>query len=136
MAKLKGFTLLELLIVVIILGILASLGLTQYTKVIEKGRSAEAKSILSGLRTLQFAYYLANGAYVDAQTLNPDLPLPAGGFGDCDNTNFYFTYSCSTVSGFCSAYRCDSGGKTPDATDTYSINLRQDGTWGGTPGYY
>lgn len=42
----KGFTLLELIVVIIIIGILATLGFTQYTKVVEKGRTAEAKSVL------------------------------------------------------------------------------------------
>ncbi|MDD5130223.1 MAG: prepilin-type N-terminal cleavage/methylation domain-containing protein, partial [Candidatus Omnitrophica bacterium] len=42
----KGFTLVELIIVVIIVGILASIGLTQYNKVVEKSRAAEARMIL------------------------------------------------------------------------------------------
>jgi len=40
----KGFTLLELIVVIIILGILASLGFSQYIKMVEKGRSAEARN--------------------------------------------------------------------------------------------
>ncbi|MBU0547795.1 MAG: prepilin-type N-terminal cleavage/methylation domain-containing protein, partial [Candidatus Omnitrophica bacterium] len=35
----KGFTLIELIVVIIIVGILASVGMTQYTKVVEKGRA-------------------------------------------------------------------------------------------------
>jgi prepilin-type N-terminal cleavage/methylation domain-containing protein len=40
----KGFTLLELIVVIVIIGVLATLGLTQYASMVERGRSAEAKA--------------------------------------------------------------------------------------------
>jgi len=42
----KGFTLVELLAVVLIVGILTSIGLPQYRRVIEKSHAAEAESML------------------------------------------------------------------------------------------
>ena len=62
----KGFTLLELVVVVIILGILATLGFTQYTKMVEKGRTAEAKMILGQIRTAQVAYNQQFGGFTTA----------------------------------------------------------------------
>ena len=59
----KGFTLLELIVVVIIVGVLGSLGFAQYTKVVEKSRTAEAKAILGALRSAQEAYRLQYGGY-------------------------------------------------------------------------
>jgi len=44
-----GFTLVELLVVVLIIGILASVGVPQYFKAVEKSRVAEAKSMLGAL---------------------------------------------------------------------------------------
>ncbi len=47
----KGFTLLELIVVVVIIGVLATLGFTQYSRAVEKGRSSEARMILGTIRT-------------------------------------------------------------------------------------
>lgn len=125
----EGFTLMELIIVIIILGILATLGFTQYTKVVEKGRTAEAKAILGQLRTAQQAYYLEYRSY--ASTINVlSVEAPTA----CTTTH-YFRYSCSTT-GICTAIRCTSGGKTPNAGTAYNITLAINGVWGGTIGYY
>jgi len=129
MERKRGFTLIELVVVIIIVGILATLGLTQYTKVVERGRSAEAKSILGSLRSAEVAYKLDHTTYAAVA----DLPIEAP--AACATTHF-FSYSCATATGLCTAARCTAGGKTPDVTTTYNITLDITGTWGGTAGYY
>lgn len=124
----KGFTLLELIVVIIIIGILATIGFGQYTKVIEKGRTAEAKSILGSLRSADTAYNLQYGSYAAAVG---DLPIGAGA---CD-TDHYFGYAAA--SGVYTATRCSSGGKPPQGPATaYTITLNSSGAWGGSAGYY
>lgn len=125
----KGFTLLELIIVIIIIGVLATLGFTQYTKVMEKGRAAEARAVLGTLRTAQNAYFQEYGAYT-ATIADTGVDAPAA----CATTH-YFSYSCVLGTGTCQADRCAAGGKTPNVAVTYNKTLTQAGVFGGTAGY-
>jgi prepilin-type N-terminal cleavage/methylation domain-containing protein len=124
----KGFTLLELIVVIVILGILATLGFTQYTKMVEKGRTAEARVTLGQIRTAQAAYYQEYSAY--SATLGNLAVSPVTA---CTGTN-YFSYTCDATTA--TATRCTSGGKAPDAGTAYSVTLTYAGAFGGTAGYY
>jgi len=126
----KGFTLLELIVVIIIIGILATLGLTQYTSVVEKGRSAEAKAILGELRTAEVAYKLDKAAYTSTLSqLYVTLPTACA-------TTHYFRYSASSNVG--TATRCTgTTGKQPGGATASTVTINFDtGTWGGSTGYY
>jgi prepilin-type N-terminal cleavage/methylation domain-containing protein len=124
----KGFTLVELIIVIIIVGILASIGLTQYNKVVEKSRAAEARMILGTLRSAEIADYNEDGAYSTVANLGVGAPKT------CASTHF-FSYACATTNGTCTATRCTSGGKPQQGTTAWTKALNVDGTWTGTAGY-
>ena len=59
----KGFTILELLIVVVILGVLAGLTIPVYQAAIEKSRAQEAIQMLSTIRESMLRYYSIHGTY-------------------------------------------------------------------------
>ena len=122
-----GFTLIELIVVIIIVGILAAVGMTQYTKVVEKGRAGESRVLLGSLRTAEVAEFNENGAYLAVASLGVAAPTACA-------TTHYFSYSCATGNGTCTATRCSASGKTPNAT-AYTKTLSIDGVWGGDAGY-
>ena len=59
----KGFALIELLVVVLIMGILASVAMPQYFKSVEKSRSAEAIEVLSAIVDAEEREHMKKWAY-------------------------------------------------------------------------
>ncbi|HEY2518155.1 MAG TPA: prepilin-type N-terminal cleavage/methylation domain-containing protein [Polyangiaceae bacterium] len=60
-----GFTLVELMIVVVIVGILAVLAVVGFRKLIGQARSAEAHQMINAIRVAQEAYHAETGTYAD-----------------------------------------------------------------------
>lgn len=65
----KGFTLIELMIVVAIIGILAAVAIPAYQDYIARSQAAEAAVLLGGLKTPIAEYWNSNGAIPDKTDL-------------------------------------------------------------------
>jgi prepilin-type N-terminal cleavage/methylation domain-containing protein len=124
----KGFTLLELLIVIIIVGVMATLGLTQYTAVVERSRGAEARQILGQLRSVCAALYMESNN-VSLCTIG-NLGLGDGGNGTIPGLNcaqsHFFNYSAvpAIPDGMnLTARRCSAGGKNPQHAPQGNVSL-------------
>jgi prepilin-type N-terminal cleavage/methylation domain-containing protein len=92
----KGFTLVELAIVIVIIGVLASFGVPRFRDAVERSKAGEAMNYLSAVRSAQERYHAREGTYADdLTTLDVSIPTPkyfsvgtvaAGGSGDLEDT--------------------------------------------------
>jgi prepilin-type N-terminal cleavage/methylation domain-containing protein len=145
----KGFTLLELIVVMIIVGILATLGIFQYQSVIEKSRGAEARQVLGVLRSSCAAIWMQDTSATNCSNANlgisTNATIETGKIPgtSCWTTNF-FRYGVGVAGSgnaiTLRAYRCTTGGKNPPSAPGGNLDLTIDyGTgsdvWSSTAGY-
>lgn len=90
-----GFTLIELMVVVVVVGILSSLAIPRYLDYSRSSREAEAKPLLKQIATLIARYQARTGA------ITTDIALLEGG-PDLVTSGKYFTYGVGPHgSGYC-----------------------------------
>ena len=66
-----GFTLIELMIVVAIIGILAAIAIPNFLKFQLRSKTGEAKTNLAALRTAEEGYFAEYGVYVGRRAADP-----------------------------------------------------------------
>jgi len=68
----KAFTLIELLIVIIIIGILATMAVPQYQKMVEKSKLGQAYIKMDALRKAENVYYMQYDKWLDINSPSMD----------------------------------------------------------------
>ena len=73
----KGFTLVELAIVIVIIGVLASFGVPRFRDAVERSKAGESLNYLSAIRAAQERYHAREGTYAsDVADLDVSIPSP------------------------------------------------------------
>lgn len=119
----KGFTLLELIVVLIVLAVLVAIALPQYLSFVERGRSAEAIAAIGAIKTAEESNRLSTGAYLAAAW----PPNPSAGI---TLAVVNWTYAC-TGAGVITATRQNTLGAGANANTTIIMNLNNGNpNWG------
>ena len=132
MLKYKGFTLVELLLVITVVGILAAVALPIFRSRIDSAKWSEANAAAGTIRTAVRAYFAEKGSTAATalkdKTLDDSTTQAALGFSSSDLTGTYFTpakYKITDVTSFGIAEITVSAGTGLSG----SYKLETDGDW-------
>lgn len=109
-AQQKGFTLIELMIVVAIIGILAAVAIPAYQDYVVRAKIPDATSALASKRVQMEQYFQDNRTYVGGTACNNDT-----------TTSRYFTFSCPAAA-TATTYTIQATGIGSMAGFNYTIN--------------
>ncbi|MFH1094102.1 MAG: type II secretion system protein [Candidatus Omnitrophota bacterium] len=135
MHKNSGFTMVELMITVIIIGILVSMAIPNYARSLERSKCSQAIQILKNMRNAGLSYYANNETFpTPGQETDLEDEVGANFYSDDSNADWDFSITTGNNTTFVVQASRRRGphpfGSTITITDNPSAN--QNEVWGGT----
>ena len=126
----SGFTLVELLVVVLIIGILAAVAIPQYRFAISKSHVMAVMPILKSIKRAEKVYYLENGEYTYIPA-HLDLPITVWNSKNPTNGMLNEHFSINFGSTYATGFYCPNHGfnySLPCSSEEfqYRINFQED----------
>ncbi|HYW68447.1 MAG TPA: prepilin-type N-terminal cleavage/methylation domain-containing protein [bacterium] len=98
----RGFTMVELMIVVTIIGLLATIAMPMFQLMPERSKSTEAVTALGLIRSAMRVYYVEHGTFANPSVFSDGAQVTSGGLlgvNDRDLAGRYFSTESYTFSG-------------------------------------
>ena len=124
----RGVTLLELMIVVVIVGILTAIAFPNYQQYVSRAKRNEARAALLQIATSQERFYLQNNTYTTDLTA---LGFPVAGTFTTDTGSYDVTVTAADANNFAASATYVLGGAESTKCATFQIDGR--GTKTSTP---
>ncbi len=118
MKYMRGVTLLELMVVVVILGILTAIAYPSYTQFVERAKRTEARALLLRIAVDQERFYLQNNTFGDMADLQYDEPQIT------DSEAYSVTITSNDASDFSVTATYQLGGEEADKCLTFTLDGR------------
>jgi type IV pilus assembly protein PilE len=124
--RMRGVTLMELLVVIAVLGTLAAIAVPSYRRYLIRSQRSEAKIALMQVQTAQEKFYLQNNTYTNSITGGPGVGLGMGAVSETGKYDIAITtFPADGQSYVATASPRVGGGQTDDAIcASFTINER------------
>lgn len=116
--RVSGFTLVELMITIAIIGILAAIAYPSYTQYVLRANRSEAQAILTESAQFMERYFTTNGTYVGGALLSGVSPKGASG----DAIKYTISFSLGPTATDFTLQAVPNGGQTGDSCGTLSLS--------------
>lgn len=130
----SGFTLMELMVVIAIIGVLAGVGYPSYSSYITKGKRSDAKAALALLQMAQEKYRANNPSYGTLTQININATSPDGYYTIAVPTNTSTAYSATATplapftDSDCGVFAVNQTGEVVSTTQTTTTKVKE--CWG------
>ena len=117
--NMRGVTLIELMIVIVIISILIAIAYPSYQQYVAKAKRNEAKSCLLQIATMQERFYLQNSTYTADMTA---LGFPVGANFLTDSTSYVCNVTAASPAAFAATATYQKGDAEAGKCATFSID--------------